>query len=750
MSLIHRSPAPVAPPEERPPVAVKVVHSSPVNPKRSNDRGRLSDPGAAAAAAAAHAAGAGAIHRGSGAPEAPGPSWRGAARGPRARRWAGLYRALQRQWRWGLMAGCAAGVATAQGLKDLPLSYRSECTLQVGFAALPALGVNGRPSQAESLVHTHAAREFYNTQAKVLESRTVFGLAQQRLDPAIGGERAPESHQPSGAAVEATYLEGSELLRVRYEAASPERARAVLGAVVDAYLAWTSRAGASALERRGAQVGRLEGELQRSEAALESYEHENDLLDSSPEQRAERLATEISTLSEALTAARIARAQLVGRVLVEAEAATEPAPPAAPGDDPPGAAAIARSAAPEPDATRQSLAALNLKVDQLESLLREAKAESARVRDLQLGYERLERKREADEALRAMALRAPLEEQEAALPRGPDIRVVDEPSLPARPLYSSFPLALGLGLLGGLSCGLLVAAGKDRFDGRIFGAADVQRWLAGPVLAEFPEQSSMASSGAPPASSAASPSTPKHAEGEDPKAQSSSSSAPSQSLGQPAREAARQLRTALALGSPEWKSITVTSARARAGKSVVARELAIALARVGERVLLLDAGDAREPLYESLQTVQGEAFCAHLARAISEAGGEGAGGSRGSQGAQAPAVAVLPRLPRASRTTVRGLSLLRAGAPSAHLADLLSGPPARELFSRLLRDYDRVVVDAPAADCRVEVATLAQLTDTSLLVLDRGRTTALRAEQARGLLTACSTFAGFVVNRVKA
>jgi capsular exopolysaccharide synthesis family protein len=69
------------------------------------------------------------------------------------------------------------------------------------------------------------------------------------------------------------------------------------------------------------------------------------------------------------------------------------------------------------------------------------------------------------------------------------------------------------------------------------------------------------------------------------------------------------------------------------------------------------------------------------------------------------------------------ITLLPAGRPSAHPAELLGGPRMREVIDTLRSHFDRVVVDAPATAPLADLGILAPLVDRVVLVVRAGQTT---------------------------
>jgi capsular exopolysaccharide synthesis family protein len=168
------------------------------------------------------------------------------------------------------------------------------------------------------------------------------------------------------------------------------------------------------------------------------------------------------------------------------------------------------------------------------------------------------------------------------------------------------------------------------------------------------------------------------------------------------------LRSAVVLNqdSSKVRSLLITSPGVGDGKTTVSVNLALSLARLGSRVLLIDA-DLRHPsVHEALGIAADSGLATYLA-------GDGEWWS-GVQADVFPNLAVLPA----------------AFAP-AEPADLLAGARMRQLMEEAAKAYDYVVIDSPPllphlADARI----LGELADGVLLTVRGGSTqrdVALRA-----------------------
>ena len=154
--------------------------------------------------------------------------------------------------------------------------------------------------------------------------------------------------------------------------------------------------------------------------------------------------------------------------------------------------------------------------------------------------------------------------------------------------------------------------------------------------------------------------------------------------------------------------IALTSAMPGEGKSLTVANLAAVAARRGRRTALVD-GDLRRPkLAELFGLEEGPGL-----------GGVLAGGRRFEE---------------AIRSGPAGIALLPAGEPRDP-AELLSGPPFRDLLDRLRAAYEEVYVDLPPALAFADAAAVAAAADGVIVVVQSGRTPAETVNQAIELLS---------------
>jgi capsular exopolysaccharide synthesis family protein len=194
-------------------------------------------------------------------------------------------------------------------------------------------------------------------------------------------------------------------------------------------------------------------------------------------------------------------------------------------------------------------------------------------------------------------------------------------------------------------------------------------------------------------------------------------------------EAFRALRTSLLLSQAEHppQVILVTSALPREGKTTAAVNLAVTLAQLGDRTLLMDS-DLRKP---------------GIRRALNLTGGKELGLSSYLAGVCSLDEVTIPH------PTINDLSALTTGPVPPSPADLLSSHRMREAISELRHRFKFIVIDSPPIMAATDAVILSALTDGVLLIVRSGETPKEAFARARDLLVAVKArLLGVVLNAV--
>jgi polysaccharide biosynthesis transport protein len=191
-------------------------------------------------------------------------------------------------------------------------------------------------------------------------------------------------------------------------------------------------------------------------------------------------------------------------------------------------------------------------------------------------------------------------------------------------------------------------------------------------------------------------------------------------------EAFRRIRTnvMLQVAPGGRRVVAVTSTGPSEGKTVVTANLAVALAKAGQRVLLVDA-DMRKP---RLNGVFGRLLEPGLSNVLS------------NQCSVSDAV---------KETTTPGLLLMAAGSGPENPAELLSSPGFKNLLTSLVGSYQWVIVDAPPVLAVTDAALVANEVGNVLFVIGVDMTTRAAAQTAIAELQRVqANILGAVLNRV--
>jgi capsular exopolysaccharide synthesis family protein len=158
-------------------------------------------------------------------------------------------------------------------------------------------------------------------------------------------------------------------------------------------------------------------------------------------------------------------------------------------------------------------------------------------------------------------------------------------------------------------------------------------------------------------------------------------------------------------GTP--KILVVTSTRQAEGKSTSAWALASSFARVGNRVLLIDA-DMRKPAFVTgAEKKDGLANLLTNRDLISD---------------------------HVVKVDAEGIWLLPCGPLPPNPAELLSSPRLREIFAEAGSEFDQVIIDSPPILGLADTPLLASLAEGTLMVVEAGKTRTRAATEALGRL----------------
>jgi len=194
-------------------------------------------------------------------------------------------------------------------------------------------------------------------------------------------------------------------------------------------------------------------------------------------------------------------------------------------------------------------------------------------------------------------------------------------------------------------------------------------------------------------------------------------------------EAFRALRTSLLLSQADHppQVILVTSALPREGKTTAAANLAVTLAQLGDRTLLIDA-DLRKP---------------GVGRLLNLADGKYAGLSSYLAGVSSLDLVTVPH------PAIPNLVAIPTGPLPPNPADLLSSHKLADAIRQLRSQYKFIVIDSPPIMAATDAVIVSVQADGVLLVVRSGETPKEAFTRARDLLTSVKChLLGVVLNAV--
>ena len=564
-------------------------------------------------------------------------------------------------------------------------------------------------------------------------------------------------------------VNGSNLVKVHYESRDPALAARVVASVFENYAQLQSDVGLAAVTRLAAQVDSTRARLALDEERLQAFAQQQglDLVDneegaseSLPQERlrtlqrqlteaeAERYArqSQLATRraasddaldSEVLRILNVRLAALDGEYAKLRSTFAADYPRAREVKDQLDAqkALLARERARirgqrdgefQMAVRRQTL--LQAAVDSQRAMVDRQGTSSAR-------YRILGRDAEAQRQLYAM-LREKLQgARVSAAMAAAHVSVIEPPTIPGDPARPLLGANLLLGAVVGLALGIGAAFYREYADGTMRTVEDVDA-LAVPLLGIIPavtRRHDVDDADAPYLYGAGRAALARVGTGARRHLLAAGDDAPVTTLGRgqpgdPRRDwlddAFASLRTSVLLDGAqgtERRSLLVTSLQPGDGKTTTCVNLAISLARLGRRVLLVDADTRRPAMHRALGTP--------AAPGLTEALGGGGAWLSLVHAEGAP-----------------GLDVLPAGRPADSPVELLSSPAMAALIDEAEARYDYVLLDAPAllinaADTRI----LATMVDGVIVVVRSGSTP--RAALGR-LVGQVPNLLGVVLNRL--
>lgn len=358
--------------------------------------------------------------------------------------------------------------------------------------------------------------------------------------------------------------------------------------------------------------------------------------------------------------------------------------------------------------------------DLLSQRLDQQKTETNAMSEKLVQYNILKREADANKSLYE-GLQTKLKEAGISVGlKSSNIRVVDPamvPSTPARPAKTrNIALAFLVGLVGGVGLALL----REYLDNTVKTPDDIETLARLPSLAVVPAFGDVANAGGRKGLFKAGSTN-----GYDKRIELVAQHLPKSQMS----EAFRALRTALLLSQPDRppQVILVTSALPREGKTTAAANLAVTLAQLGDKTVLVDA-DLRKP---------------GVGRLLNLGSGKYAGLSSFLAGVSTLDLVTI------QHPSIPNLAAIPTGPLPPNPADLLSSHRLTEAIAELRTKYKFIVIDSPPIMAATDAVILSVQTDGVLLVVRSGETPKEAFTRTRDLLISVkSHLLGVVLNAV--
>ena len=352
--------------------------------------------------------------------------------------------------------------------------------------------------------------------------------------------------------------------------------------------------------------------------------------------------------------------------------------------------------------------------------LNQQKAEVSSMAQTMIDYNILKRNAEADKSMYDGLLTKLKEANIAAGLKSSNIRVVDPAMIPSTPVRPAKTRAIVLAMLVGLVGGIGLALLREYLDNTVKTPDDIETLVRLPSLAVVPAFTDD-TPGAPRGKLLGRASVNGHEKRVELVAQHLPKSQMS--------EAFRVLRTALLLSQAEHppQVILVTSALPREGKTTAAANLAVTLAQLGDRTLLIDA-DLRKP---------------GVGRLLNLTDSKYAGLSSYLAGVSSLELVTVPH------PAIANLVAIPTGPLPPNPADLLSSHKLCEALEQLRGQFKFIVIDSPPIMAATDAVIVSVQADGVLLVVRSGETPKEAFTRARDLLVSVKCrLLGVVLNAV--
>ena len=341
------------------------------------------------------------------------------------------------------------------------------------------------------------------------------------------------------------------------------------------------------------------------------------------------------------------------------------------------------------------------------NLLDEKKKEATDLERKTINYNALMRGVEINRKMLAMVLNRLKETSISSQIRANNIRIQDIAEPPQNPIRPKKKLNIALGMMIGLFGGITLAFFKEYMDTSLKDQSDIAQFLDLPIIGSVPrikvDRKNI-----------------KIKSGIDMVVELDSNSI--------AAEAYRSIRTNLlfSLSDADFSnSVIITSSVPKEGKTTTAANLAVMIARSGEKVLLVDA-DMRKPKTHSVFNLKNQAGLSDFLLGAKDFD------------------SII------NHAAVDNLSIITAGSISNRPAELLASVNMKVFLSRASSQFSKIIFDTPPITLVTDASILSSVTGAGvILVAESGRTTKELLHASKELLRKVnSKIIGVVLNNV--
>lgn len=342
----------------------------------------------------------------------------------------------------------------------------------------------------------------------------------------------------------------------------------------------------------------------------------------------------------------------------------------------------------------KNLAAAQQTERSLQRQLDGIKGEAQQLAEYERAYRQLEARVATKKELHAQMLARLKEAELQAEAKANNVRMLDPavvPTIPVAPrLVLNMAVALMLSLFGGVGLAFLV----DRLDASVKSQEQLEQEMGITALGMIPSLANLKKL----KGRSDAPLNPDRYVLDHPRST--------------AAECARAVRTNIMFMAPEneMRTLLITSAGPREGKTSSSVNLAATMALSGSKILLVDS-DLRRPRVHKIFDMSHENGLTNLVMDPT-----------------------LPVEDVAEETGVENFHVLTSGTIPPNPAELLHTQAFRRTLDRLLEKYDRVIFDSPPVAAVTDAQILANQCDGAILVVRAGETSREMVKKAHRLL----------------